>query len=105
MSAASRPLVLLLAAAVALSPAFGEAKRHGHGHGHRHGGWMHARIATVRGWFRHVADSDRGATEPASRRSHRSADMREVESAALSARRRSEVEAYLRDHPAFAAAQ
>ena len=93
---------LLLLLVLALSPAIADARRHGHGHGH--GGWVHARIAMMRGWFRRVAHD--APARPARRASGLSDEAaRQRAEAALAARRRSDVEAYLRDHPVFASAQ
>jgi hypothetical protein len=96
-----RPTALLIAAVLVLAPPVVDAKRHGRGHGHH--GWMHARIAAVRGWFRHVAREAPTTSNGRARRRDRSASARAAaEQAALTSRRRGEVEAYLRDHPALA---
>jgi hypothetical protein len=102
MSAASRPSSLLLALVLVLVPAVSEARRHGHGHGHH--GWMHARIAALRGWFHHADAPARDRHRVAARRSD-AAKAHAAEQAALAARRRSEVDDYLRAHPVFAAAE
>jgi hypothetical protein len=103
MPASSRPLSLLLVALLALAPAIGDARRHGHGHGHH--GWMHARLLAVRGWFRHARDPGGHEHRGAAHRSRAASQAHAVEQAALAARRRSEVDAYLRDHPVFIAAE
>lgn len=102
MPVTHRPIVLLLAAVLVASPSTGEAKRHGHAHG----GWMHARMAAMRGWFRHVAHVpvERVSAAPSRRKRGVVRSQRPVEQAQLAARRREEVDAYLRDHPALAVA-
>ena len=99
MAVANRS-ALLLVLVLALSPAIADARRHVHGHG----GWVHARIAMMRGWFRRAAHD--APVRPARRAPGRSDDAaRQRAEAALAARRRGDVEAYLRDHPVFASAQ
>jgi hypothetical protein len=104
MSAASRPSFLLLALVLTLVPAVVDARRHGHGHGHH--GWMHARIVALRGWFHHAGEPGRDRHRaPTHRSPATTVHARAAEEAALAARRRSEVDDYLRAHPVFAAAE
>lgn len=104
MGRTARPLVVLLAATLLLVPAAAEAKKHGH---HAHVGWLAVPFVRVRSWFRHASHETSAPRHRrmAAHRSRQPAVSRTVDDVVVAQRRRSEVDAYLHDHPALAAAE